>query len=180
MAAACQSAGGADLPGLPPGTSHTTDRSSTAPVRSADAGAGELRITIATPVPTAALKGGTAPEVRARILSLKPGTEEPAMDPVDPTSVAFTLGGAGDSEPAATGRLFGPLPGGEFAGRLDLGRIPTGDYTLTITAATQGGTSGAASVLVRVDAGPRITIVSPREHGSYKGSVLVQVIIDSA
>jgi hypothetical protein len=174
LLAACQSGAGADLPGLPAGVPRDRSSMTPVPVRTADAGAGDLRITISAPAAMAALKGGSAPEVRARILSVKPGTDEPAMDPVDPTSVAFTLGSL------VGGRLFGPMAGAQFAGRLDLGRVPTGDYTLTVTAATQGGTTGAAAVPVRVDAGPRITIVSPREHGSYKGSLVAQVIIDSA
>jgi hypothetical protein len=179
---ACASQRSPDLPGIPAGTTSGGSPSSLPSGRTFDGGAGELRVTILVPPAMAALKGGTAPEVRAQVASVAPGTDQPSTDAVDPTSVTFALRtpGGTDKDPAASGRLFGPMPAGQFSGRLDLGKVPTGDYTLTVAAASQAGARGAASLPVRVDSGPRITVVSPREGGSYKGSLVAQVVIDSA
>ncbi|HXU82270.1 MAG TPA: hypothetical protein VN914_12795, partial [Polyangia bacterium] len=85
-----------------------------------------------------------------------------------------------DNAEATHGQLFGPMPNNEFAAPIDLSNVNSGDYQLIVSGATSGGTKGMAVAAVRVDSGPRIEINSPKENGSYKGSVTVQVTIDSA
>jgi hypothetical protein len=144
------------------------------------AGAGELRISVVAPKAMDVLKAGTSSEVRVRALTVRPGTNDPSGDPVDPTSILASLRRNTDNSEAAHGPLFGPMPNNEFAAPLDLSSVSSGDYQLIVTGATSGGARGMAVSPVRVDAGPRVDIISPKENGSYKGSVTVQVIIDSA
>jgi hypothetical protein len=174
---ACNKGSGGDLP--PPGGPGTGGGSGG---RSLDGGggAGEVKVTLISPKAAEVIKGGTAPQIRATILSVRPGTGDPSGDPIEPASVEVSLRRQSDNALVVKGPLFGPLANNEYAAPFDLGNAETGDYKLIVQAATQGGATGTSSVAVRVDAGPVITIVSPKDSGSYKGGVGVHVIIDSA
>jgi hypothetical protein len=177
--AACQSSAPEDSP--PPsngsvGGSGGGRTSDGGPV----SGAGELKISIVAPKPMEPIKARTSSEVRVRVLSVRPGTNDPSGDPVDPTSIVASLRRMSDNGEAAHSTLFGPMPNSEFAAPIDLSSVSSGDYQLIVTGNTSGGTRGMTVSTVRVDAGPRIEIKSPTENGSYKGSVTIQVIIDSA
>jgi hypothetical protein len=149
-------------------------------VRRPDAGPAEIAITLVTPTGDAVLKRASAPEVRARVVSEVPGTDRPSTDPIDPTSVTLVLRRLQDRGLVVTAPLFGPMANGEFSGRMDLSSAETGEYLLGVAASTRSGRRGSAVIPVKVDAGPRITIVSPRANGAYKGSVAVQVQIDAS
>lgn len=117
----------------------------------------------------------SAPEVRARI------TAPNAI--LEPSSIRFQLrrDGTPPSTPDdAAGSLSGPLIDSEFTGRLNLAGLAGGGYTLTVHAATTTGASATASIGLRVDAGPAITIVAPTADSHHKGSLVISVVIDSA
>jgi hypothetical protein len=173
----CESSPGTDLP--PPSNMGTGGGIGGGRNFDAGGGAGDLRISVVSPKNMEVIKGGTSPEVRARVLSLRPGSNDPSSDPVDPTSIQVSLRQLSDNMLLASGPLFGPLANNEFAAPFDLSKVATGDYQLIVSGATQSGARGTAMVPVRVDAGPTITIVSPKELGSYKGGLTVQVLIDS-
>jgi hypothetical protein len=143
-------------------------------------GAGEVKISVVAPTSMNVLKAGTSSEVRVKVVSVRPGTSDPSGDPVDPASIVASLRRTDNNTEAAHGQLFGPMPNSEFAAPIDLSNVNSGDYQLIVTASTSGGSKGMAVSPVRVDAGPRIEINSPKENGSYKGSLTIQVIIDSA
>jgi hypothetical protein len=178
LALGCQSNGSRDLPttnnpgggGGSGGGGRTID----------GGGAGDLKITIIAPKAMEVIKSSTSSEVRARVVSVRPGSNDPSGDPVDPTSIQAALRRTSDNSQVAVGPLFGPLPNSEFAAPFDLSKVDSGDYELIVTGASAGGARGMAFIAVRVDAGPRIEINSPKERGSYKGSLTVQAIIDSA
>lgn len=175
----CGKGTGTDLP--PPSPGGTGGSAGTGGGRTFDGGGiGEVRITILTPKTMDTIKGGTAPEVRARIASVRAGSADPSGDPIDPASVEVSLRRPFDNSLVIKGPLFGPLTSGEFGAPFDLASVPTGEYQLLVQAATTGKAMGTAAIPIRVDAGPIITIVSPKDRGSYKGSVTVQVLIDSA
>jgi hypothetical protein len=181
VAVACEKNGATDKP--PPGG--TGGASGVGGIRPDGGGGGgggtsEVRVAILSPKAMEVVRIASAAEVRARVQSFRPGTNDPAADPIDPTSIEASLRVATTNAEVAKGPLFGPMPESQFAAPFDLSKVPTGDYLLIVSGATTGGTRGVASVPVRVDAGPSISIVSPKDGGSFKGGVTVQVVIDSA
>jgi hypothetical protein len=139
----------------------------------------EVRLQILAPAAQSVLGVAMAPEVRAKVQSVVRGTTTPAADPIIPESVRFFINSDDEQAPAITGTLTGPTFMSEYAGRADLTPLPTGRYWLTVTAATRDGAQAASRIEVLIDAGPRITILSPHAQGAYKGSVAVDVSIDA-
>ncbi len=142
-----------------------------------DAGVSGTAPTIEIQSPTVGtiLSGTSAPDVRARIISIDGFLE--------PGSLRFLL--TRDSHPmdagsTSDGALSGPVLNSEYNGRLNLIGLPSGAYTLTLTAATTTGARTTATVGVYVDAGPVITIVAPAAGSHQKGSLVVSVVVDSA
>jgi hypothetical protein len=175
--ASCQSNAGTDLGGPNTGGGG----SGSVPSRTFDAGGvGEVRISILQPTGKDAIKVGSATEVRARVTSVRPGSNDPGTDPIDPTSVKFSLRQQMTNQEVQTGTLFGPMANNEYAAPFDLSKAGTGDYVLVVMAVTTGHTSGLASVVVRIDSGPRINIISPVDGKSYRGGMTVQVNIDAS
>jgi hypothetical protein len=184
--------GGGSLKPLPPSTYRNSD-GSTLPVRrdggrpsdggghAIDGGGvqAEVQITILAPVQGTVLKAASSPELRAKVLSLLPVDAGSVGDYLDQVSYALSFVGDKSGKPLVTGPLFGPAANDEWSTRIDLSSLQTGSYLLTVTAVTRNGGVGTASITVLVDAGPILRIVSPRSGGTYKGSVAVQVQIDS-
>jgi hypothetical protein len=142
--------------------------------------ASDVRITVIGPKAMAVVKGGASTEVRAKIESLRAGGTDPSTDPIDPGSVRASLREQVTNDEVANGPLFGPMADSEYAAPFDLSRAASGDYQLIVTANTRGGSKGIASIPVRLDLGPTITIISPKDGASFKGALTVQVEVDSA
>jgi hypothetical protein len=142
------------------------------------AGAGQVRIEIQTPEAMAVLSSATAPDIKARIQSLSRAGAA-SGDPILPDSIRFFLTSVDDpTGPSSAGVLSGPSFDAQYAGRIDLSALPSGHYDLAVTAATRAGAQGVDRLEVLVDAGPRITILSPVARGAYKGSVAVEVLVN--
>ena len=169
-------------PGIPQGGNDGSAPSSEVPLADVPAGSVEsdLRLTVLSPDSQAVLPVANAPEIRARIQSVVRGTDTPSADPILPESVRFFVATEDPMGPSITGLLTGPTFQSEYAGRADLTPLPTGRYSLRVVAATRSGAQALATVEVLVDAGPRITIVSPRPRGAYKGSLAVEVLVEAA
>lgn len=60
---------------------------------------------------------------------------------------------------------------------LDLSTVPTGPYTLSVTAVTAGGGVGTATTEVFIDGGPSITFLAPDNGAFVKGSVVVTAVV---
>ncbi|HEY0705580.1 MAG TPA: hypothetical protein VGG33_02225 [Polyangia bacterium] len=140
---------------------------------------GSVSIEILAPANDAILSVATGPEVRARIRSTNSAGASSA-DPILPESVRFFVGTPDPKAPSVTGTLTGPSLTAEYFGRMDLTTLPTGFYVLAVTASTRAGAQGLARIAVVVDAGPKVTILSPRHQGSYKGSTTVEVAVEAA
>jgi hypothetical protein len=180
-AAACGESNETIGPGIPLGNQDGGTGLTDGPgaERGPGSGAGQVQVEILAPQTLAVLASAMAPEIRARVRSLSP-SGAPASDPIAPDSVRFFLGTEDPRAPSAKGLLTGPTFESDYSGRVDLTALPTGQYWLTVTAATRAGAQGLARVEVVVDAGPRVTILSPRPGGSYKGSVAVEVLVDAS
>jgi hypothetical protein len=175
--AACQSSAGTNLGTI---IGPATDAGASTGRLLDGGGGGDVRITIVSPKAMDVIKGGASAQVTAKVESLKPGTAELAADPIDPASVAVSLRDQLTNNEVASGPLFGPNADSQFVAPFDLSKAVSGDYQLIVTAATRGGSKGIASIAVRLDLGPHISIVNPKDGGSYKGGVTVEVLIDSA
>jgi hypothetical protein len=138
-----------------------------------DAGtpSGTVSITIQSPTANAILSNNAAAPVSAKVI-IANGT-----DIVDPSSVRVSLIQDGAVAPVSATPLVGPS-GNLFTGKLSLAGLRSGDYTLTVTAKSSTNLSGSSSVKVKIDGGPVITVLSPVPGHHYKGSIIVQAVID--
>lgn len=139
-----------------------------------DAGppSGTVSITIQSPMGGSLLSSGAAADVAAKI-TVMGGT-----DVIDPASVRASLAGMGIAGAVSAAPLVGPTGDNLYTGKLSVAGLPSGTYTLTITAQSSTGVAGTASEMVSLDAGPQITVISPLPGKHYKGSLIVEVIID--
>ena len=132
-----------------------------------------VSVTIDTPMATNPLQifgAGTLMDVNTHI-DITGGT-----DFLDGTSVKATVTQQGSSLVLENSKL--PVVSGDvYAGRVSLGMdLTSGNYTLTVTAASSGGAIGSASVDFQVDAGPIVTVNSPVQGKSYKTSLTIEVV----
>jgi hypothetical protein len=139
-----------------------------------DAGpsSGTVLIAIQSPMANSLLSGNAAADISAKI-SIMGGT-----DVVDPASVRVSLVGTGAMPGVSAAPLVGPTAGDLYTGKLSLAGLPSGDYTLTVTALSSTSSPGSASEMVSLDAGPKITVLSPIPGHHYKGSLIVEASID--
>ena len=143
-----------------------------------------VAITILSPADGATLPTAAAIDVRARIV-VNGGVTGNGHGYLDPKSVRAVLVSKIQSQvPGADEVAVTPLvPGtvdGEYRGRLSVSTLPSGEYALRVTGATPSGARGEATVNIKIDAGPVITLLSPQPGGHYKGTLTIAVVVDSA
>ena len=66
----------------------------------------------------------------------------------------------------------------QYKGKLSLAGLKSGDYTIAVSARSTTGTIGTATVDVKIDGGPVISVLSPVPGGHYKTSLFVQLAAD--
>ena len=161
--------------GLTGGGGRITGSTGAAGSSGVDAGApsGAVSIVIQSPMADTMLSANAAADVAAKVTITPGGT-----DVIDPSTVRVALVPTGGSGAVSAAPLVGPTGDNVFAGKLSLAGLPTGDYTLTVTARSSTNVQGSASVNVTLDGGPKITVLSPLPGGHYKNSLIVQVVID--
>jgi hypothetical protein len=139
-----------------------------------DAGpaSGVVTIAIQSPAGGSLLSGNTSADVAAKI-TITGGT-----DLVDPATARVSLVQKGFMGAVSASPLVGPTGDSLYTGKLSLAGLPTGTYTLTVTASSSSGVAGSATETVSLDAGPKITVISPVPGHHYKGSLIVEAIID--
>ncbi len=136
---------------------------------------GEVSVTIAVPAasPTLLFPSQSLIAVSAHI-GVTNGT-----DFLDGNSVKATVMKQGGGGPLATSQLV--LDSGDvYSGRVSLGDLASGTYTLVVTAKSSGGTLGQSSLDFEVDNGPVLVVNSPLAHKSYKRSVVIEVVAHDA
>ncbi|MEA2698325.1 MAG: hypothetical protein QOI66_2596 [Myxococcales bacterium] len=140
-----------------------------------------VTITILTPIGDAILGAAGTVDVRATV-TITAGSGGGALT-VDPQSVrAIVVANATGSSAVAT---LAPTPlvavaASDYRGKLSLSTLPSGDYGLRVEAATSAGTKANASITIKVDSGPTITVVSPAVDAHYKGILAIEATVDSA
>ncbi len=133
---------------------------------------GVVTIAIQSPTAGAILSTNASANVSAKV------TITGGSDVVDPATVAVSLSAAGSSKVLETAPLVGPSSDSVFAGKLSLSGVQTGSYTLTVGAASSSGARATAQVMVMIDAGPSIIVLSPVAGQHYKNSLIVQILVD--
>jgi hypothetical protein len=133
---------------------------------------GSVEIVIKSPAADSLLSTNSTADVAA-LVTIKGGT-----DVVDPSTVRASLTPAVGSVAVSTSPLVSTTTPDLYTGRLSLSGLATGDYTLTVTARSSTNALGTASVKVKLDGGPKITVISPVPGRHYKGSLIVQAVID--
>jgi len=99
-------------------------------------------------------------------------------DYIDTSSVAVVVTAPGGSVVLAHGVLVS-TGGDAYSGKLSLGDLPAGTYTLTVSARSSSGTQASDHVSLTVDGGPVITVISPAANHGYNGSVAVDFTVES-
>jgi hypothetical protein len=145
---------------------------STVPTLDGSNASGSIVITIQSPTAGAILSSNAAANVSAKIMVMN-GT-----DIIDPATVVASLSVTGSTTIVTTAPLVGPSSDDVYAGKLSLLGVPTGDYTITVGAASSSGARASKQVEIKIDAGPVITVLSPVAGQHYKGSLIVQVLVD--
>ncbi|HTB59329.1 MAG TPA: hypothetical protein VLC06_15755 [Polyangia bacterium] len=98
-------------------------------------------------------------------------------DLVDTSSVKVTVTAMGSAAAISTGQLVS-TGGDTFAGTISLGALPTGSYTLEVSASSLAGVTGNDQVTLMVQGGPTLIVNAPAEGQSYNDSVSVQILVD--
>lgn len=143
-----------------------------------------VAVTILSPAEGSIASTAAAVEVRVRIV-LSGGQTRTRDAYLNPSSLrAVLIPGsqaqlAGADEISATPLVPGTVDG-EYRGKLNVQTLLSGEYVLRAMGATPSGARGEAEVNIRLDAGPVITVLSPQAGAHYKGTMTVEVIVDSA
>jgi hypothetical protein len=154
---------GGHIGGNPTGTAGSVD---------AGPASGTVVIAIQSPMADSILSNNAGADIAAKV------TITGGSDVVDPATVRATLVQMGGTGTVSAAPLVGPMGQSLFTGKISLAGLTTGDYTLTVTAASSGGATGSAQVKLKIDGGPIITVLSPTAGHHYKGSLVAQVLID--
>ena len=96
-------------------------------------------------------------------------------DLIDTSSVKVVVTAAGG--PLSTGQLIS-TGGDTFSGTISLGDLPTGSYTLTVSAKSLTGATGHDAVTLMVQGGPTLIVNAPAEGQAYNDSVSIQILVD--
>jgi hypothetical protein len=102
---------------------------------------------------------------------------EGGSDFVETTSVKVALVAPASSIPVASGQLVS-VGGDVYSGKISLGALAPGSYTLVVSAASSGGALGQASSSITIDDGPVVTVSSPAAGQSYNGSLTIELTAD--
>jgi hypothetical protein len=135
-------------------------------------------VVVAIQTPADSVAGTTATVgVHSDLMVTAMVTVENGTDFIDTSSVKMTLTPMGGTATAANGLLVSS-GSGAYAGTLSLGNLPSGSYTLTVSASSSSGVTGAAQVGIVIDSGPSITITSPVSGKAYQGTMDIEVVAD--
>jgi hypothetical protein len=135
---------------------------------------GDITIEIQEPQDGLVAPAGSLVDVRVHAFI----DQASGSDYIEPTSVEAFVTAASDPSAQLDGTALAPQPMDIYSGRLSLGDLPTGDYVLTVTATSSGGTKKSESRAFQVDGGPIVLIRSPQALHPYKGLLVIEVLAD--
>ena len=132
---------------------------------------GMVAVTITTPTDQATVHQSSGLAVSATV------DVEKGSDFIDTTSVTAVLTASGSTTALAVGQLVS-AGSDSYTGTISIGALPSGTYTLTVSAASSGGAAGDATVSLTITAGPTLIVNSPVEGKSYSGSLTIEILVD--
>ncbi len=91
-------------------------------------------------------------------------------DLIDTGSVKVVLTAKDNTAPVSSGQLVS-AGGDVYSGTLSLGDLPSGSYTLIVSAKSSTGATGQDTVGLTVQGGPTLIVKSPVEGQPYSGSL---------
>ncbi|HXT98999.1 MAG TPA: hypothetical protein VN853_22050 [Polyangia bacterium] len=130
---------------------------------------GKVTVTITAPADQASVNQNSSLTVAAMV-------DDDGTDFIDSTSVTATLTAGSSTTALAVGQLTS-TGSDVYSGLISVGSLPTGTYTLTVSATSSGGAAGHSSVSIMISSGPTLTVNSPIEGKSYDGSVTIEIVV---
>lgn len=134
---------------------------------------GDVNVTITAPTDGATVPASTVLNVAATVV-------DTGTDLIDTSSVKVTLTPVQSTAAVSTGQLTSNGIDGTFSGTISVGNIPSGMYTLAVTAQSVTGVmSKPATVTVIISGGPTLIVQSPTEGQAVNRSVSIQILVDT-
>jgi hypothetical protein len=134
---------------------------------------GTVEVSVASPADGAIVSANSVVTVTAMVEIGAGGN-----DVVDSSSVKASLTAPGGGTAVASSPLIA-AGGSTFSGKLSLGALQAGRYTLTVAAASSSGATGQATSSIVIDDGPTITVNSPLPGHAYNGTLDISVAADA-
>jgi hypothetical protein len=126
---------------------------------------------------TAPTDGATV--VASTDLTVSVTVDDSGTDFIDSSSVKVTLVAMGTAAVLSSGQLSATSSGADtYSGPLSIGNLPTGNYTLTVTAQSSGGVKGTQSITLSIQGGPTLIVNSPAEGLPYSDSLTIEILVD--
>ena len=105
--------------------------------------------------------------------------DDDGTDFIDSSSIKMTLVAMGTTAILSSGQLVATSAGTDtYSGTLSIGDLPTGSYTLTVTARSSGGIEATQSITLSIQGGPTLTVNSPAEGRPYNDSLTIEILVD--
>jgi hypothetical protein len=98
-------------------------------------------------------------------------------DLIDTSSVKVVVTAMNSTTAISTGQLVSTGTD-TFSGTISLGSLPTGSYTLTVSARSLTGVTAQDVVTLTVQGGPTLIVSAPAEGQSYNDSLSIQILVD--
>jgi len=133
---------------------------------------GSVVIQIEAPTADLVAPAGSLVDVRVN------ASVDQGSDFIVPTSAKAVVTLMGETQELESTQLA-PEGMNIFAGRISLGDLATGTYTLTVTAVSSGGMLGSTSIDFQIDGGPTLIVRSPQAMRPYKGLLVVEIVADA-
>jgi Bacterial Ig domain len=103
--------------------------------------------------------------------------DDSGTDFIDTSSVKMALTAKGSSAPLSSGQLVSG-GGDTYSGTISIGNLPTGSYTLTVSATSSSGVMGQATVMLTIQGGPTLIVNSPAQGQPYNDSLTIEILVD--
>ncbi len=110
-------------------------------------------------------------------LDVSATVDDTQTDNVDTSSVKVVVTATNSTTAISTGQLVSTGTD-TFSGTISLGSLPTGSYTLTVSATSLTGVTAQDGVTLMVQGGPTLIVNSPAEGQSYNDSLSIQIFVD--
>ena len=110
-------------------------------------------------------------------LNVSVTVDNSGSDFIDTSSVKMTLTVMGSSALLSSGQLLS-TGGDTYSGTISVGNLPSGNYTLTVSAKSSGGGTGHAAITLVVQGGPTLIVNSPAQGQPYNYSLTIEILVD--